>query len=678
MKPEATGTTSELKETMDPRIVESVLKDLGRGYLQEFASLSPEGRELFRNMMPSALSGDTATMEALYAMDYDHRRVDPETFFTHPDYMGHFRKNIYPAWWPHLLNICDPAKSIYEVILTGSLGSGKSTVGIGLILSYHLHRLLCLKDPASFFGLGKKSRIIFGVYSLDLKSAEDIGFYILRDQLLAESPFFNSLYRRSPYGTDQIEFPKSILVKTGSGSLHAAGKNLFAIAVDEMNLMKKGDSTVNKAFTLANDVTRRLESRFLQSGGNIPGVTVFIGSAGSDSDFIERRIRMTKGRPHHYVVRAAIWEFARLDARGRSKYCGQRFRVQVGNKYYGSKVLDEVVCTDGVYEINQLEDADEGCNVIDVPVEHYNSFEMDPDGSIKDLAGVSTKSFMKLFTSKKYLQRACVPDLPSPFRQEIIDAYLFSQTELAYEFDQTRMCRVRGSQYVPLRHPQAPRYVHIDLAKNKDKAGVAMVHPSKHMLGMQTMDRDEFGVPLYDVNKEIEVDFCIAVCSGPRKEAIDFANIRRLIFHIRNCGFWIRLVTLDSWQSEDTRQRILEAGINAEIFSLDKDTRPYLIFRNLVNAGKVVWPRGLTHLYEELADLDYDAFLDKVDHPEGGSKDEADSVAGAVYRCSVDQIKPGEMRHIPQVGRDLVVDSYLQQLKELQERLAVLEGRESE
>ncbi len=644
------------------RAIEETLLDLQKGYLKEFEALSPSAREYVRQLVPSVLSGDEARMEALYAVDYEHRRADPKTFFTHKDYMGHFWENVYPAWRPHLLNICDPFKGIYEAILTGSLGIGKSTVGTGLIMAYHLHRVLCLKEPASFFGLGKKSRIVFGVYSLDLKSAEDTGFYILRDQMLGDSPFFNSLYRRAPYGTDEIEFPKGILVKTGSNSLHAAGKNLFAIAVDEMNLMKKGEGTANKAFTLANDVTRRLESRFLQCGGDVAGVTVFIGSAGSDSDFIERRIRLIKDKPNRYVVRGAIWDFVKTDKDGNTKYNGKRFRVQVGNKFYKSKVLDGVRKGEsGAYKVvPEFEYPDEGCSVVDVPVEHYTSFEIDPDGSLKDLAGVSTKSFMKLFSNKERLRKAQVPTLKSPFSREIIPAYLLGPTELALEFNQRLVCKVRGSHYQPLRHPKAPRYLHIDLAKNKDKAGVAMVHPSSHFISLSETEDD---IPLYDIRKEVETDFCIAVECGPKREAIDFANIRRLVFHIRQCGFWIRLVTMDSWQSEDTRQRLLEAGIQAETFSLDKDIRPYLVFRNAVNAGKAKWPE-LDRLYDELSELDHDMFLNKVDHPDGGSKDEADALAGATYQCLIDKIPPSEARPVQQ-GKDKYT-LYLGKLKEIQ------------
>jgi len=658
---EETGQPTQVQKTVADDILDRAFEEFQKGHAKTFESLSPEGREYVRQMLPRILSGDANLMDALYGVDYEHKRVDPETFFSHPDYMGHFKDQIYEAWWPHLMRICDPMKSVYEVVLTGSIGSGKSTVGTGLVLSYYLHRILCLKDPAAFFGLGKGSRVVFGVYSLDLQSAEDVGFYILRDQMLADSPFFNSLYPRSPHGTDEIKFSKGVLVKIGSSGLHAAGKNLFAIVIDEMNLMRRGESTANKAFSLANDVIRRLESRFLQSGGDIPGVAVFIGSAGSESDFIERRIRMTKGMDHRYVVRCAIWDFVRKDKEGNSRYGGEKFRVQIGSKYHKSKVLDHVVYEGGEWLVSPLQEApDEDCGMVEVPVEHYSSFSVDPDGSLADFAGVSTKSFMKLFTNRERLLEAADENLPNPFGQETIQAYLFGPTELAHEYDQQKVCKVCSSRYRPIRHPEAPRYIHIDLAKKWDRAGIAMVHPSSHFLARQDIGEE---IQTYDIGKELEVDFALGVEAGPKKEAIDFANIRRLILFIRDCGFWIRLVTLDSWQSEDTRQRLLEAGVETEIFSVDKDTRPYLIFRNAVNAGKVKWPQSEL-LFEELSELDYDVFLDKVDHPDGGTKDVADAVAAASYRCLVDKVMPSEVRSVADRGHKL--NKYLARLKDLE------------
>ena len=626
----------------DERVQRS-LEGYEKGIDGYYKSLSSYEREELRAIMHNLLKGDQAAVEALYAVDYDHRRVDPETFFTHPDYMGHFWPEIYPAWQTHVLNICNPLNGIVEVILTGGIGLGKSTISC-VVGTYFLHKVLCLKDPAKFYDLGKNSKIVFGLYSISLEAAEETGFYILRDQMLADSPFFNDVYPRKPQGVDVIKFPKSVSVVVGSQAVHAAGRNLFFISVDEMNLMKKGAKTAGKAFELANHVKRRLESRFLQSGGDVPGCVVFIGSSASDTAFTSRRAHQVRHLPSVYVVEGAKWEF--VSEKQLKRYSGKKFRVQIGGDMSDSRVLDNVIPSeygkfDGNSVVEEADDPDPDGEIIWVPVEHYVSFDLDVLGALQDIAGRSTKSFSKLFANRVKVVSCQDESLPKAFSQEILAAYLGSAIEPAVAFDREKMCKTSMGNFIPRRHPGAPRYVHIDLAKNQDRAGVAMCHPSSHFVSQEDVESDPDGIGVYDIHKDVELDFAVTITAGPRKEPIDYAKIRRLIFTLRQLGFWIRWVTLDSYQSEDSRQRFIEARMKSKILSVDKKSMPYKVFRNAVYGGKFKMPVNRL-LFEEMVNLDYDAFNDRVDHPVDFTKDCSDAVAGCTYMCLVDKVSPSE------------------------------------
>ena len=91
-------------------------------------------------------------------------------------------------------------------------------------------------------------------------------------------------------------------------------------------------------------------------------------------------------------------------------------------------------------------------------------------------------------------------------------------------------------------------------------------------------------------------------------------------------GFWLRKVTYDSYQSEDSIQRLTDAGVSAEIKSVDKDHYPYMILRNAVTAKRISMPDN-TLLLEELGNLDFDSVTLRVDHPPNGTKDVADACA---------------------------------------------------
>ena len=647
-------TENELRHVVNHQLVERCFDEFTRGNAELFKTLSPGGREYIRELVAnSLLSKDTALAEELYAVDYDHKKVDAQTFFTHSDYLGHFKNEIFQAWWPHLLKICDPAQGIFEVIFTGAQGIGKSTVANGLILANRLHQLLCLRDPAKFFGLAKDSMIVLGIYSYDLKSAEDTGFFILRDQILKDSPFFSSLYRRRPKGTDEMVFPKNIVIKLGSQSLHASGKNLFAISVDEMNVMRKGKATAAKAYNLANTVSTRLESRFKTRNGEIPGITLFIGSAGSTDDFIERRIVRINGKKGRYVVRGALWDFIQ-----RINYSGKKFRVQVGTQSTDCKVLDTMKEIGGIPEVIPIAEPDLNCSVIDVPVEHFDSFDLDCESALRNLAGVSTSSYLKLFSNKERLLEVVDASLPKFFDSDVLYGYLQGPVEIANEFKRDLACSIRGSRWYPKNHPEAPRYIHIDLAKNQDMAGICMVHPSRHY-----NTKIEFE-GLYDISKEVEVDFAIALTCGPKKESIDFANIRRLVFALRQWNFWIRSVTFDSWQSEDSIQRLYEAGVVASVLSVDKDIKPYLITRNAVYAHKIKIP-NIPVLLDELLALEYYIADNKIDHPEDKSKDLADAFAGSVYSCLVDKVNVLDNPSLKDRSRAMSVNNYGAYLNDL-------------
>jgi hypothetical protein len=217
--------------------------------------------------------------------------------------------------------------------------------------------------------------------------------------------------------------------------------------------------------------------------------------------------------------------------------------------------------------------------------------------------------------------------------------------------------------------------------QNADRLGIAMVHPSGHYLQARTWDEnipdDLQGIRAGDAIKIVECDFFLALTGGPYNEPIDFRKIRVFLSWLRDVGYWIKVVTADlAMLSFDMLQRLREMGFIAENQSVDKTSQPYRVLRSAFNEGRLhlPWPPGLvtaeiraalaTHeidfskvredalsrllLYQELSGLEHDVDADKIDHrdtnPDGskGSKDVADALCGAVFRCLTDEVAPGE------------------------------------
>lgn len=153
-------------------------------------------------------------------------------------------------------------------------------------------------------------------------------------------------------------------------------------------------------------------------------------------------------------------------------------------------------------------------------------------------------------------------------------------------------------------------YIHIDLALRRDATGFAMVH---------------------DEGDKVIADLMLRIQAPPNGE-IRFSDIREIIYDLKNRGFRIHIITFDHWQSVDSIQILEEQGFTCEVFSVDKDTCAYDTLKEKIYDGKFVCYRYEPFLQEmrrlELVDGN------KVDHPKnGGSKDVADAIAGAVKTC---------------------------------------------
>ncbi len=238
----------------------------------------------------------------------------------------------------------------------------------------------------------------------------------------------------------------------------------------------------------------------------------------------------------------------------------------------------------------------------------------------------------------------CLPErslLPAYFRSEAsVDAALIEAPQIEIRWDYAR-----GAWHPHIVIPRAlqPRpgatyACHADLALTGDRAGFAMAHVVEWE---DFAARDYEGdVARYERLPLVNVDVAIALEADMRAEPpreIQLRTIRKLVFELRRRGFAIGRMTLDGWQSQDTKQLLEVAGVEAAIVSMDRSEDPYRLLRTMVEEGRadLAWtPDWGPLLRSELLGLVQDPRTRKVDHPpevEGGSKDVSDAVAGAVW-----------------------------------------------
>ena len=164
------------------------------------------------------------------------------------------------------------------------------------------------------------------------------------------------------------------------------------------------------------------------------------------------------------------------------------------------------------------------------------------------------------------------------------------------------------------------RFIHVDLGLKRDRSALCMTHGA----GFKEL-QTSMGVETLPV---VNVDLIHSWEAGPGEE-INFASVRQMIVELCR-KFDVAKVTFDRWQSIEMIQSLRALGINADFHSVKKtdyDTLTSAIYDTRLRG---YWNELLVE--EELLKLRLFS-NNKIDHPNAGSKDLADALAGSVFNC---------------------------------------------
>jgi len=358
-----------------------------------------------------------------------------------------------------------PDSAVGTLVLTGSIGCGKSTFA-ACCFARKLYELTCLKDPAAFFGLLPRSKIIFGIYNVTLDKADDVTNLI--EEYIRESPYFQEHCMLRDRPRYPLYFPtKRLEVSTGSLSTHALGDNVLGFILDEVNFFKKTKhadavTETSRAHQLFNEARTRQVSRFMKAG-KVPGLNILISSRKFQSSFLDEFIDKVRADPELQrltkIVELALWQTKKPE-----DFSGESFEVLVGTEHYGSRVLEEE------------EIVPDGGDVVSVPIEYHEQFAMDADLALRDIAGVSTAGSSAYFPVKSKITNCIDKTRFHPFSKPVISIALHGNTTIDEYFQERKVCRIANSLWIPLVHPESPRHVHVDLAYSEECIGICMGH----------------------------------------------------------------------------------------------------------------------------------------------------------------------------------------------------------
>lgn len=535
-------------------------------------------------------------LEVLGDNDFDEKPVELEEFVTSPEYLNlpplsdyqyqciramtqvykkETLENLYGASrgnerWKQT---CD------EIILQLGKGSGKdymSTVAV----SYMVYLLLCLKDPARYYGKPPGDAIDIINIAINADQARNVFFGGLKLKI-ENSPWFVGKYRVT---AQSIVFDKNITCHSGHSERESwEGYNVICVILDEISGFSMDSTSGNDQAKTAGSIydmyRASVDSRFPDFGK-----VILLSFPRFKNDFIQQR------------------------------YDSVVADKSVDIKYHTFK-LDESI-EDGVDENEfTIEWEDDTINAYKLPrvfALKKPTWEINPTRKIDD--------FKKSFYSNPIdaLSRfACMPP-------DAVDAFFRSRQKIEICFNKPLLAIDNHGRFADWFMPEDDKeyFMHVDLAQKHDHCAVAISHVDR-WVKLKSFSEHDVVVPFVVVD-------AVRYWTPTAEKSVDFKEVKEFILDIRRRGFSLKLVTFDRWNSFDIMNELKMSGINSETLSVAK--KHYEDMAMLVAEERVSGPQ-IQLLIDELLQLRI--IRDKVDHPRKGSKDLADAVCGSIYNSIV-------------------------------------------
>lgn len=193
-----------------------------------------------------------------------------------------------------------------EAVFNEAIGSGKS-FKTGIIISYYLYHLFCLRNPHAYFQIGRETLISVMNMSINATQAKKVVFGEVRSRIL-NAPWFIKGHKPDENVRSELRFANNIGVIPGqSGSTYPLGFSLICAVMDEAAFYTQtSDHDVAEDMFYA--LKRRIKGRFGDKG-----LLIMISSPRYVDDFIEQKSKEAENDPTIFCRRHAIWEVVEDD-----------------------------------------------------------------------------------------------------------------------------------------------------------------------------------------------------------------------------------------------------------------------------------------------------------------------------------------------------------------------------
>lgn len=484
-----------------------------------------------------------------------------------------------------------------EVILQLGKGSGKDYTST-IVCAYVVYLLLCLKDPAKYYGKPSGDTIDILNIAVNAEQAKNVFFFNFKKRITG-CRWFDGKYDTPTQNS--ITFDKSIRVMSGHSEREAfEGLNLFVAVLDEISAFAMSSDVENEQGKTAHGVYKMyrasVDSRFPEFGK-----VIMLSFPRFENDYIQQRYNAVIAEKE-VVTRARILKLdPDLPDGNPDNEVVVKWEEDHITRYAFPKMF---ALRRPTWEVNPTMDIDSPA-IVRAAAEDMGDFL----GRFACMPSTMTGGF---FTNQGAIDESFVKGNPVDENGVFLESF------------------------VP--KPDTDYFIHVDLAQKHDYCAVALAHVEKWV-------SISIGNDYSELHPLVIVD-AVRWWTPTKAKSVEFSDVRDYIVALRRKGFKLKLTTFDRWNSHDT-MNILEREHGIKTDTLSVANKHYDDFLSIMYDKRLIGP-NIPILIKELKELRL--IKNKVDHPTKGTKDLSDATCGAIFNAVAHTPKP--------INREVEVRSY--------------------
>lgn len=460
--------------------------------------------------------------------------------------------------------------------------------------------MCCMRDLRDFAGIGMLNGVHLKCSNIAKYKSQDFVDTLWDGVFGGHSPFFQR----------KIEQGNWLLKNLAIDAVGAREKELVSNDVPIFWLSEVNQLRPELALSLVSSCDSRLTSRFINCENVCTHLIVDSSSVGTDAA-TEALLRNDPKFSSDNAFKVHVSSWSSTEGLGRYFNYGS-FWVYEGDAQTNPFIVpkEEIETTyEGDKEVTSVKktfvekyDPD---RFLECPNELLPEAERDIVLFLQEKAGISTTAGSKFFTDNARLMKAfCLEqNVDDVIRVDFFDPYDTIMDKLHKDVAKLPIDR--------------KLYIKIDCGLKSDLFGISIAYAD----GVERNSVD--GMDVDRLRIKIPISFALSRYNGqetPINKVEDF-------FLQLSKTHDVAMVLTDQYQSSELRQIMIQNGIESKLQSVDRTDGPYIVLKNYIYSGLVELVDNAI-LKRELSELEH--VDNKVDHPQFGGKDTADTVCGLV------------------------------------------------